>query len=79
MKINKNDEMNRQMRSVHIVFLLPKNKVDAKKRQQKNHLERWFLNGERAGIRTQGHLIKSQVLYQLSYALIGSTELFYTE
>lgn len=27
-------------------------------------------NGERAGIRTQGHLIKSQVLYQLSYALI---------
>lgn len=29
----------------------------------------FFVNGERAGIRTQGHLIKSQVLYQLSYAL----------
>ena len=29
-----------------------------------------FVNGERAGIRTQGHLIKSQVLYQLSYALM---------
>ena len=25
------------------------------------------LNGERAGIRTRGHLIKSQVLYRLSY------------
>ena len=27
--------------------------------------------GERAGTRTQDHLIKSQVLYQLSYALAG--------
>ena len=26
-------------------------------------------NGERAGARTRDHLIKSQVLYQLSYAL----------
>ncbi len=28
------------------------------------------LNGERAGIRTLGPLIKSQMLYQLSYTLI---------
>lgn len=28
-------------------------------------------NGDPAGIRTQGHLIKSQVLYQLSYGIIG--------
>ena len=28
-----------------------------------------LINGERGGIRTLGHLIKSQVLYQLSYAL----------
>ena len=27
-------------------------------------------NGERAGARTRDHLIKSQVLYQLSYALV---------
>ena len=27
-------------------------------------------DGERAGDRTQDHLIKSQVLYQLSYALV---------
>lgn len=27
-------------------------------------------NGDRAGIRTRDHLIKSQVLYRLSYAVI---------
>ena len=30
-------------------------------------IRRGFLFGERAGIRTRGHLIKSQVLYRLSY------------
>jgi hypothetical protein len=30
-----------------------------------------MIAGERAGTRTQDHLIKSQVLYQLSYALHG--------
>ena len=33
---------------------------------------REVLNGERAGIRTRGHLIKSQVLYQLSYTPLNS-------
>ena len=34
------------------------------------HKVGYFLNGERAGIRTLGPLIKSQMLYQLSYTLI---------
>ena len=37
-----------------------------------------LISGERGGIRTLGHLIKSQVLYQLSYALsLIACEIFY--
>ena len=32
---------------------------------------RGFLFGERAGIRTRGHMIKSHVLYQLSYSPVA--------
>jgi hypothetical protein len=35
------------------------------------HIFRGLRFGERGGARTRDHLIKSQVLYQLSYALVA--------
>ena len=36
-----------------------------------------LISGERGGIRTLGHLIKSQVLYQLSYALCSQDRRYF--
>ena len=50
--------------------------------QNKSRSEKrgFYYNGERVGIRTRDPLIKSQMLYQLSYApMTNKTQLFETQ